>query len=212
MESLTIPLTRYLPIDGGANNGAAIVPYLFAQACIIQLRLSLTQRGLPESLVLSGSVGMKEDPITGERSYWLGEEELLFRAKASLQSIRHNDRWQYMYCANFYKPKLLSNPSRKEPIHSNQTFFKLRQAIKFLNSSYADERIEFSLISYDTEVVVIGVRQAGGFLSPAGFAEIQNRILDRLCDFPCNFKVYNFTPAQFGLAYAQPDSLERDFA
>ena len=192
MESHIIPLVAYWPMSGSAGRGAASIPFLFSQVCLNQIRLSLFQRGLPESLVLTGSVTMKEDHVTGERCYWLGSEELLFRAKVVIKCTRHNGQWRDMYCAALSKPKLLHRPGMNSQPHAEPKFTSFMESLRRLIGEFAQRDLELNIICYDTDEVVLGVGQLGEFLPANEFVTVRREILARLAKHGYTIRVYDY--------------------
>ena len=192
MKSLTIPLVIYRPASVVAGHGTASIPYLFSQVCLNQIRLSLYQRGLPESLVLSGSVSMKEDPVTAERTYWLGKEELLFRAKVVIKSVRHHTHRRDMYCAELYKPTLLPGPTTAPQAHATEKFRAFTNALRLLNMDFAYRNLQLNIICYDDEEVTLGLKQISGSLSAGNFHAARRQVLDGLSTYGYTVRMYDY--------------------
>lgn len=191
MESVTIPLAVYRCMSAVSGHGTASIPFLFSQVCLSQIRLSLYQRGLPESLVLTGSVGMKEDPVLGERSYWLGEEDLLFRAKVVVKSVRHYKQWRDMYCAVLYKPLVLNGPEKSQP-HFPVNFRAFTSALQALNEELASSNLRLNIICYDEQEATLGLKQFGQPLSAGNFAAVRQQLLNGLSGYGFNVRLYDY--------------------
>lgn len=210
MESLTIPLAVYRPLSGTSGHGTAPLSFLFSQVCLNQIRLSLTQRGLPDSLALAGSVRMKEDPLNGERSYWLGEGELLFRAKLVIKSMFKHGRWCDMYCAALSKPETVQEPKKITLVHSESAFIALREDLHALNRDLVRRGVELNIIWYDADQVSLMFKNFGAPLAAEDWVALSGQITAKLAKHSYALNFYDYRGRNLKRCTTATDQLKRE--